>query len=90
MANTTITPLLGSLVFSGNTVGSGGNFKPAPLPAAIASTGTTTGAGILTAANKQTIGVTPQNSPFTNQPNWIAAPLISTGGSDGTDVFTTG
>jgi hypothetical protein len=85
----TITPAVGSLGFSGG-LGFPGFFRPAPSIAAVSSTGTTKGAGKMTNTAMNTIGTPPQNSPFTHQPNWIAAPLISTGGSDGTDVFTTG
>lgn len=65
-------------------------FVPAPSTTAVASTGTTHGAGLMSNSAMNNIGVVPQNSPNTNQPPWVAAPLISTGGSDGTDVFTTG
>lgn len=65
-------------------------FNPCPTITVVGYTGSTTGVGLMSNTAMNHIGVTPQNAPNTGQPTWVAAPLISTGGSDGTDVYTTG
>jgi hypothetical protein len=64
-------------------------FTPAPTIAAVTSTGSGKGVGIMTSTAKNNIGTPPQNSPFTNQPNWTVSP-INSGSNDGTDVYSTG
>ena len=58
---------------------------PAPSTGAVSSTGTTHGAGKMLVG--QTIGNVAQQPP---SPAWVPAPNVSTAGTDGTDVFTTG
>lgn len=87
----TITPSVGALALAGlaPVLVLPSVFVPCPRIAAIASTGTGTGAGKMTNSAINTIGAISQNNPFTNQPSWVVSPSLS-GSTDGTDVYSTG